>query len=95
MIFEWDPQKERRNIKKHNIKKHKVSFIEATSVFNDPQSRTFNDPDHSIAEQRFIIIGYSNKNRLLFVSHTDDEEVVRLISSREVTPSERKYHEEE
>ena len=89
MIFEWNPEKERLN-----RRKHKVSFDEASSVFDDPLSRTFDDPDHSIEEQRFIIIGHSKKNRLLFVSHTDDEKVVRLISAREVTQSERKYHEE-
>jgi len=89
MLFEWDPQKERIN-----ISKHEVSFDEASTVFRDPLSRTFDDPDHSIDEQRFVVIGYSNKNRLLFVSHADDGKVVRIISAREVTPSERKYHEE-
>jgi len=89
MIFEWDPQKARLN-----LHKHAVSFDEAATVFNDPLSRTFDDPDHSINEQRFIIIGHSNQNRLLFVCHTDDEKIVRLISAREVTARERKYHEE-
>lgn len=89
MIFEWDPQKS-----KLNLSKHQVSFEEAPTVFNDPLSRTFDDPDHSIDEQRFIIIGHSDKNRLLFVCHTDNEKVVRLISAREVTQGERKYHEE-
>ncbi len=89
MIFEWDPTKA-----KSNFRKHGVSFEEAASVFNDPLSRTFDDPGHSIDEQRFVIIGHSNKNRLIFVSHTDKEKIVRLISAREVTASERKYHEE-
>ena len=90
MIFEWDPEKA-----KLNLHKHKVSFDEATSVFSDPLSRTFDDPDHSVDERRFVIIGFSNKNRLLFISHTDDEKVVRpIISVREATASERKYHEE-
>lgn len=89
MIFEWDPQKS-----KVNLSKHKVSFEEASTVFNDPLSRTFDDPDHSIDEQRFIIIGHSEKHRLLFVCHTDDEKLVRLISARDVTNAERKYHEE-
>ena len=90
MIFEWDPQNNRLNLAKHG-----VSFEEATSVFGDPLSRTFDDPDHSDGEERFIVIGYSNKNRVLFVSHTDDGEVVRLISARGATPNERKYHEDE
>ncbi len=89
MRFEWDPQKARVN-----ISKHEVSCEEASTVFRDPLTRTFDDPDHSIEEQRFIVIGYSNKNRLLFVSHTDDGKIVRIISAREVTESERKYHEE-
>lgn len=89
MNFEWDPRKDKRN-----VSKHKVSFDEASTIFDDPHSRTFDDPDHSVEDQRFIIIGYSNRNRLLFVCHTDDEKVVRIISARDVTKSERKYHEE-
>ena len=89
MKFEWDPQKANLNLSKHN-----VSFDEASTVFNDPLSRTFDDPDHSTGEQRFIIIGHSERNRLLFVCHADDERIVRLISAREVTRNERKYHEE-
>lgn len=88
-MFEWDPKKAKRNDRKHG-----VSFAEAATVFNDALSRTFDDPDHSIDEQRFIVIGLSNKGRLLFVSHTDDGKTVRIISARIVTPSERKYHEE-
>ena len=57
MIFEWNPQKAKLNLSKHN-----VSFEEATAVFNDPLSRTFDDPDHSIDERRFIIIGHSERN---------------------------------
>lgn len=89
MIYEWDPQKS-----KLNLSKHKVAFEEATTVFNDPLSRTFDDPDHSLDERSFIIIGHSERSRLLFVCHTDDDKIVRLISAREVTPSERKHHEE-
>ena len=88
MIFEWDPKRARL------ISQSTRSFEEASTVFNDPLSRTFDDPDHSIDEQRFIIIGHSDKNRLLFVCHTDDEKLVRLISARDVTNAERKYHEE-
>ena len=89
MKFEWDPQKANLSLSKHN-----VSFDEASTVFNDPLSRTFDDPDHSTGEQRFIIIGHSERNRLLFVCHTNDERIVRLISAREATRNERKYHEE-
>jgi uncharacterized DUF497 family protein len=51
--FEWDPGKARRN-----RRKHRVSFQEAATVFGDPLAITYLDPDHSIAEQRFITIGF-------------------------------------
>ena len=89
MIFEWNPEKA-----KINLAGHKVSFEEASTVFANPLSDTFDDPDHSIEEQRFIIIGHSENNRLLFVSHTDDGKIVRIISAREVTSAERKQYEE-
>ncbi len=50
MEFEWDPNKDAKNIKRHG-----VSFTEAATVFGDPLSTTFPDPDHSIQENRFII----------------------------------------
>lgn len=89
MIFEWNPEKA-----KINLAKHDVSFEEASTVFGDSLSETFDDPDHSIEEQRFIIIGHSQKGRLLFVSHTDNGKTVRIISAREVTATERKQYEE-
>jgi uncharacterized DUF497 family protein len=76
MKFEWDPNKA-----SHNLKIHKVTFTEATTVFNDPLSTTYPDPDHSYVEDRFISIGLSNQNRLLIVSHTDRNEITRIISA--------------
>jgi uncharacterized DUF497 family protein len=90
MEFEWDPKKAEANEKKHG-----VSFLEATTVFNDPLSLTFHDPDHSYAESRFIIIGRSNQGRTLFVSHTDRNKTVRIITARVATRQERKSYEEE
>jgi len=52
------------------------------------------DPDHSLNEQRFIIIGASESGKILVVAHTDDEQVVRIISAREATYQERKSYEE-
>jgi len=89
MIFEWNPEKAISNRAKHN-----VSFEEASTVFGDPLSETFDDPDHSFEEQRFIIIGHSENGRLLFVSHTDDGKTVRIISAREVISAERNQYEE-
>ena len=65
MLFDWDEEKARSNLVKHN-----VSFDEATSVFDDPLFLTFGDPEHSFQEQRFIIMGESAKGRLLVVSLT-------------------------
>ena len=89
MIFDWDKKKARTN-----LRDHKVSFQEAATVFGNHLSETFDDPDHSNEEQRFIIIGHSENGRLLFVSHTDDGETVRIISARQLTSAERKQYEE-
>jgi hypothetical protein len=88
MQFEWDREKAKKN-----LRKHKVSFDEAVTVFYDPLSATFNDPDHSINEQRFITIGYSSHSRLLVVSHAEMGEIIRIISARPATAHERKRHE--
>ena len=87
--FEWDPNKARRNTKKHD-----VSFEEATTVFFDSLSATFDDPDHSVGEHRYITIGYSSRNRLLVVAHGERGDVLRIISARPATAHERKRHEE-
>ena len=89
MEFDWDDDKAEINIVRHGI-----SFLEATSVFDDDLSITFLDPDHSIDEERLIIIGHSNRGRLLFVSHTDRNRRPRIISAREVTRRERKVYED-
>lgn len=88
MRFEWDPKKA-----KSNVKKHGVSFEEAVTVFYDPLSATFDDPDHSVDELRFVTVGHSSGNRLLFVSHLDRGEILRIISARIATAHERKRHE--
>jgi|KBSSwiStaDraftv2_1062776.scaffolds.fasta_scaffold2122569_1 uncharacterized DUF497 family protein len=87
--FEWDEKKASRN-----FIKHAVSFEEAVTVFGDPLSDTFPDPDHSHDEQRFIIIGSSESGKILVVAHTDDKAVVRIISARNATPEERTSYEE-
>lgn len=80
MEFDWDESKAETNLIKHGI-----SFIEAATVFEDDFSVTFPDPDHSTAEERFIILGHSRRGRLLFVSHTDESDKPRIISAREAT----------
>jgi uncharacterized protein len=90
MEFEWNPDKAVINLKKHNI-----SFQEATTVFDDSLSVTFPDPDHSIGEDRYVIIGMSRLGQLLVVSHTDRENRTRIISTRRATRQERRFYEEE
>jgi uncharacterized DUF497 family protein len=89
MQFEWDESKAARNLARHG-----VSFEEAATVFGDLLSDTFDDPDHSAEEQRFVIIGMSEKGRMLVVAHADADEVVRIISAREPTHGERDFYEE-
>lgn len=90
MRFEWDDQKARENLKKHG-----VTFGEATEVFYDPHALEVEDPKHSVDEERFSIIGYSTR-RLLFVVFAERHgDVVRIISARRPTPSERKAYEEQ
>ncbi len=90
MIFEWDDRKVA-----HNLQKHQVSFQEAATVFGDPWALTFDDPDHSIDEQRFITIGESDRRRILFVAHTDRDDIIRIISARVATRQERRAYENE
>lgn len=89
MEFEWNPDKAAQNLEKHG-----VSFQEAATVFNDPLSMTFPDPDHSIGESRYVIIGLSRFEQLLVVAHTDRGEKVRIISARKATRQERRFYEQ-
>ena len=89
MEFEWDQTKAAAN-----VSKHAVSFDEAKTVFDDPLYVDFYNPDHSLNEHRYIIIGESEQGRLLMVSYTELGDTIRIISSRELTPAERKQYEE-
>lgn len=88
MQFEWDPKKAKQNLTKHG-----VSFDEAVTVFYDPRSATFDDPDHSENEQCYITIGFSSQGRLLVVAHAERGGNIRIISARCATAHERKKHE--
>ena len=89
MIYEWDPTKATAN-----LRKHKVSFAEAASVFLDPLALTFSDPDHSDDEVREMTIGFSSRQRALFVSHCERDGRIRMISARRATRKERLQYEE-
>jgi uncharacterized DUF497 family protein len=88
MRFEWDREKAAANLRKHG-----VSFDEAATVFFDPLAATFDDPDHSTQERRFLTIGYSSRGRLIVVSHTERSGALRIISARQASAKERKRHE--
>lgn len=89
MIYEWDPEKA-----KANLRNHAVSFEEAATLFLDPLAVTYPDPDHSEEEGREITIGQSGRQRVLFVSHIQRGDRIRIISARKATRRERKQHEE-
>jgi len=91
LSFEWDPEKDRSNQRKHGI-----SFQEASTVFQDENALVIDDPEHSETEERFIILGYSIRANLLVVCHCyrSSESVIRIISARKATRNETKqYHE--
>ena len=87
--FDWD--KEKYN---ENFRKHRISFEEATTSFDDVHALILYDELHSDDEDRFILIGFSDIERMLFVSHCyRDGDVIRIISARQATRAEhREYH---
>ena len=91
LLFEWDSQKARSNLRRHG-----VSFAEAATVFGDPLSLTIADPLHSTEEDRFVIIGTTSapRPRVLVVVFTERGNTIRIISARDATPRERKTYEE-
>jgi uncharacterized DUF497 family protein len=89
IAFEWDRRKDSANQRKHG-----VGFVEATTVFDDPLSITIPDPDHTIDEERVVIVVMSSERSLLIVVHTIRGERIRLISARPATKHERRNYEE-
>jgi uncharacterized DUF497 family protein len=87
-LFEWDAGKARENEEKHG-----VSFEEATTVFGPGKSQLGFDVEHSKDEDRFIIIGFSGRGRLLTVWHTFREPHIRIIGARLATAAERRNYE--
>jgi uncharacterized DUF497 family protein len=87
--FEWDEVKS-----DINVFKHRISFYEAATVFCDEDALVYYDPDHSEAEDRYIILGVSNTLNLLVVCHCyRGEDKVRIISARKATKTESGYYE--
>jgi len=86
--FEWDRKKAESNLTKHG-----VSFEEAMTVFGDTLSLTIADELHSAREQRWVLVGFSNRGRLVVVVHVERGVGIRIISAREATAKERKAYE--
>jgi uncharacterized protein len=89
-MVEWDGEKAKANLFKHGI-----SFIEATSVLDDPCALILDDLYHSIGELRFLAVGYSDQNNLLAVIYTERNNDIRIISARPATRQERKTYEQD
>jgi uncharacterized DUF497 family protein len=87
--FEWAPQKAAAN-----LAKHKVSFEEAATVFGDPLGRIVADPRSSSEEERLVLLGLSQDQRLLAVMYVDRGRAIRMISARQATRHERRNYEE-
>ena len=88
MEFAWDPRKAAAN-----LTKHRVSFQEAATVFGDPLGRIVQDPRHSVDEERFVLLGMSEKRRILAVMYVDRHGRIRIISARVATRRERRNYE--
>ena len=77
--FTWDKNKAAKNLEKHG-----VSFEEASSVFYDEFAVQFYDSGHSeLEEDRFLLLGVSNKSRMLMICHCEKQSgnVLRIISA--------------
>ena len=88
--FVWDPRKSQANVRKHG-----VTFTEAETVFLDEEALLIRDPDHSIQEERFVLLGLSVQLRTLIVCHCyrEDDSVIRIISARKADRQERARYE--
>ena len=88
--FEWNPAKDKANLKRRG-----VSFEEAKSVFYDDYAVQFYDENHSEQEDRFLLLGMSNRSKLLMIVHCerDNGNKIRLITARKATSNESTYYE--
>jgi uncharacterized protein len=89
ITFSWDERKDRENQRKHG-----VSFEEASTAFADENARLKHDPDHSREEDRFVLLGFSAKLRLLVVAHAYRQggTQIRIVSARKATRNERRQY---
>lgn len=92
MKFEWDTEKNVRNVEKHG-----VSFEQAQEVFSDPLQLCLLDKRYSYFEERWITVGATKDRNLLVVANlffSDlGEEIIRIISARQANSKEVKQYE--
>jgi len=85
--FEWNPSKAAANKRKHG-----VSFEQAAECFKDPLAMILDDPRYP---ERFVLIGASQRQRLIFTVYGErDAALIRIISARRATARERRKYEE-
>jgi uncharacterized DUF497 family protein len=89
-IFEWDPKKAESNARKHG-----VTFDEASTAFGDPLALLMPDPDHSFGEERYVLLGMSNRRGLVVAAFAERPPRTRLISARRATGQEQRRYEQE
>ena len=87
LVFEWDSNKAKTNVLKHN-----VSFEEATTVFGDKHSITIASPMSTTHERRLVTMGMSARGRIIVVVHTERGNRIRIISARPASRKERKQY---
>lgn len=87
--FEWNEKENQINQRKHGI-----NFEEAKTVFFDDNAILFDDPEHSMEEERFLILGISKNENLCIVSHCYrlGDNIIRIISARKATKNETKIY---
>ena len=89
VLFDWDENKNRINLEKHGI-----TFEEASTVFFDDRAILFDDPEHSIDEDRFLLLGMSETAKVCIVCHCyrESDTVIRIISARQATKKEEERY---
>ena len=87
--FDWDENKNRINLEKHGI-----TFEEASTVFFDDRAILFDDPEHSMDEDRFLLLGMSETAKVCIVCHCyrESDTVIRIISARQATRKEEERY---
>jgi uncharacterized protein len=87
--FSWDDRKAASN-----LSKHRISFSDASTIFDDPLAITYPDGEHSNGETRYLTFGLSANGKVLLVSHIETNEGIRIISARKADRAERKIYEQ-